>query len=120
MKKCLTMSAVIGLIAMLAAPACLAETGIDIPTQPLTWEYLATVGGCSLIVLIIVQLTKKLLDKLVKIPTAIYAYILAIVVLLLATAFTIGLTPSNAFLTLLNGWIVSSTASRTFDAIASR
>ena len=87
-------------------------------TEPLTWEYLVTVGGCAIFVLIVVQITKEWLDKLIKIPTALYAYLLAVVTMLLATAFTAGLTPSNALLTLFNGWIVASTASNTYDRLA--
>lgn len=86
-------------------------------TAPLTWEYLATVGGCAAVVLIIVQLTKEWLDRRLKIPTAWYAYIWAVIIMLLATAFTTGLSASNALLTLFNGWIVAATAGRTFDAM---
>ena len=93
---------------------------IYVPTEPFTWDYLATIGGCAVVVLIVVQLTKNLLDKLIKIPTAIYAYVLAVIVMLLATAFTTGLTPANGLLTLFNGWIVACTASRTHDAIAGK
>jgi len=89
-------------------------------TAPLTWEYLATVGGCAAIVMIIVQLTKEWLDRWLKIPTAWYAYALAVIIMLLATAFTAGLTASSAVLTLFNGWIVAATASRTFDAMAGK
>lgn len=104
------------LLTMLATPGMAEE--IYVPTEPFTWDYLATIGGCAVVVLIVVQLTKNLLDKLVKIPTAIYAYVLAVIVMLLATVFTTGLTPANGLLTLFNGWIVACTASRTYDAIA--
>lgn len=89
-------------------------------TEPLTWDYLVSVGGCALFVLVVVQLTKSGLDKLIKIPTAWYAYILAVITMLLATAFTTGLTPSGAILTLFNGWIVASTASRTYDTMTGK
>lgn len=90
------------------------------PTSPLTWEYLATVGGCAAFVLIAVQLTKEMLDRIWKIPTGLYAYILAVITMILATAFTSGLTPSSALLTLFNGWIVSATASKTYDMMAGK
>ena len=106
-------------IAVAEAPATASTADVIAEvTEPLTWEYLVTVGGCALFVLIVVQLTKAQVDKLIKIPTAWYAYILAVITMLLATAFTAGLTPSSAILTLFNGWIVASTASRTYDAMA--
>lgn len=121
----------IALVALLLAlmPAmgiALAEGMVDIPdeivkiAEPLTWDYLVTVGGCALFVLIVVQMTKTSLDKLFKIPTAWYAYALAVVTMLLATAFTTGLTPSGAILTLFNGWVVACTASRTYDAMTGK
>ena len=85
-------------------------------TEPLTWEYLATVTGCAFFVLVFVQATKKLVDKLFRIPTALYAYIIAVVTMIAATAFTSGLTLNNGLLTLFNGWIVACTASRTYEA----
>ena len=92
---------------------------VTFPTsEPLTWEYLATVGGAAVFVLIVVQLTKNMLDKLVKVPTTIYAYILAVITMLLATAFTSGITPSGALLTLFNGWIVAATAAKSYDVMA--
>ena len=108
-------------IAVAEAPAV--ESSADAiaeVTAPLTWEYLTTVGGAAVFVLIVVQLTKTLLDKLLKIPTTLYAYILAVITMILATAFTTGLTPSSVLLTLFNGWIVSATASKTFDTMAGK
>jgi hypothetical protein len=98
-----------------ATPDAIAEA-----TAPLTWEYLTTVGGAAAFVLIIVQLTKDMLDKIWKIPTTLYAYILAVITMILATAFTAGLTPSGVLLTLFNGWIVSATASKTFDTMSGK
>ena len=89
-------------------------------TAPLTWEYLTTVGGAAVFVLIVVQLTKDMLDKLWRIPTTIYAYVLAIITMLLATVFTTGLTPSSALLTLFNGWIVAATAAKSYDVMAGK
>ena len=106
----------------IAEPATPAATGeiVTSPTEPLTWDYLVTVGGCAVFVLIVVQMTKEWMDKLIKIPTAWYAYILAVITMLLATAFTSGLSISAGVLTLFNGWIVAATASRTYDAMAGK
>lgn len=106
-------------IAVAEAPATASTADVIAEaTEPLTWEYLVTVGGCAVFVMIVVQMTKAQLDKLIKIPTAWYAYILAVLTMLLATAFTAGLSVSSGVLTLFNGWIVAATASRTYDALA--
>lgn len=101
-----------------ASAEAVAEGAEALPSEPLTWEYLATVGGAAVFVLLFVQLTKALIDKLWKIPTTLYAYVIAVVTMIVATAFTSGLTPSAVLLTLFNGWIVSATASKTYDAMA--
>lgn len=117
------------LLALLAAvflmiPAmglAMAEAAVpDSPVELLSWEFLLTTTGCAFAVGLIVQSTKGALDKLVKIPTTLYAYVIAVVTLLLATWFTGGLTLSNALLTLFNGWIVSATASKSFDVISGK
>lgn len=108
-------------IAVAEAPATASTADvITEAAEPLSWDYLVTVGGCAVFVLIVVQMTKEWLDKLIKIPTAWYAYILAVITMLLATAFTSGLSISAGVLTLFNGWIVAATASRTYDAMAGK
>lgn len=110
-----------GVIAVAESPATASTAdAIAEATEPLTWDYLVTVGGCAVFVMIVVQMTKAQLDKLIRIPTAWYAYILAVITMLLATAFTAGLSVSGAVLTLFNGWIVAATASRTYDALAGK
>ena len=82
----------------------------EIPTQPVTWEQLATIGGAAMATMLIVQLLKLPLDKVWKIPTRIIVFIIAAIVLTLATYFTQGLTWNNALLTLINAVIVALTA----------
>ena len=43
----------------------------ELPTEPFTWEYLATIAGATAATLLIVQQLKLPLDKLWKIPTRI-------------------------------------------------
>lgn len=88
--------------------------------EPMTWEYLCTVGGCSVFVLMFVQMTKSLLDKVIDIPTTLYAYVVAVATLLAATAFTGSLTLSSGLLTLFNGWLASATASKTYDVMSGK
>lgn len=82
----------------------------EIPTQPVTWEQLATIGGAAMATMLIVQLLKLPLDKVWKIPTRIIVFIIAAIVLTLATYFTQGLTWNTALLTLINAVIVALTA----------
>ena len=82
----------------------------EIPTQPVTWEQLATIGGAALATMLIVQLLKLPMDKVWKIPTRIIVFVIAFVVLILATYFTQGLEWSTALLTIINAVIVALTA----------
>lgn len=114
---------------MILAPTCAIAEPVeqvvsgDVVTPPvesLSWDYLATVTGAAAIVMIVVQLTKGLLDKVWKVPTTLYAYVLAVITMLAATAFTGGLTVSSALLTLFNGWIVAATAAKSYDVMSGK
>ena len=87
----------------------------ELPTEPFTWEYLATIAGATVATLLIVQLMKLPLDKIWKIPTRAVAYVIALVVMLLATQFTAGLTWSNIPLTALNAVIVALAAMGAYE-----
>lgn len=82
----------------------------ELPTNPFSWEQLATIAGASMATMLIVQLLKLPLDKVWKIPTRIIVFIVAAIVMLLATFFTQGLTWDTAILTLLNAVIAALTA----------
>ena len=82
----------------------------EIPTQPFSWEQLATIAGAALATMLIVQLLKLPLDKVWKIPTRIIVFFIAAVVMLLATYFTQGLTWNTALLTILNAVVAALTA----------
>jgi len=107
MKKLFTCLMVF-LMSLLLCSVALAEG--ELPTEPFTWEQLATIAGATLATLLIVQLLKLPLDKVWKIPTRIIAYVIALIVMLLATHFTIGLTWSNVGLAALNAVIVALSA----------
>lgn len=87
----------------------------EIPTEPVTWEQLATIGGAAMATLLIVQLLKLPLDKVWKIPTRIVVFFIAFVVLILATYFTQGLTWNTALLTVINAVIVALTAMGAYE-----
>lgn len=82
----------------------------EIPTQPFSWEQLATIAGAALATMLIVQLLKLPLDKVWKIPTRIIVFLISAVVMLLATYFTQGLTWNTALLTLMNAVVAALTA----------
>ena len=87
----------------------------EIPTSPVTWEQLATISGAALATMLIVQLLKLPLDKVWKIPTRIIVFLIAAIVMLLATYFTQGLTWNTALLTILNAVIAALTAMGAYE-----
>ncbi|HIU47599.1 MAG TPA: hypothetical protein IAC59_10155 [Candidatus Fimadaptatus faecigallinarum] len=98
-----------------AAPAD--DTGgvvVEIPGvefgEPLTWTYLATIAGAAAFTLLVVQFLKAPLDKVWKIPTRVFAYVVALGVMLVATAFTTGLTVDNALLVGVNALLAALSA----------
>ena len=82
----------------------------ELPTNPFSWEQLATISGAALATMLIVQLLKLPLDKVWKIPTRIVVFVIAAVVMLLATYFTKGLSADAAILTILNAVIAALAA----------
>ena len=111
MKKLITLF-LLTLILLLPVVA-LAEG--ELPTDPFTWEQLATIAGATLATLLIVQLLKLPLDKVWKIPTRIIVYIISLILLLLATQFTAGLTLNTALLTAVNAVIVALAAMGAYE-----
>ena len=87
----------------------------ELPTEPVSWDQLATISGAALATLLIVQLLKLPLDKVWKIPTRIVVFFIAFVILLLATYFTKGLNANNALLTVINAVIVALTAMGAYE-----
>lgn len=78
--------------------------------EPLTWTYLATIAGAAAFTLLIVQFFKAPLDKVWKIPTRVFAYVIALAIMLVATAFTTGLTLDSALLVVANAFIAAMSA----------
>lgn len=76
-----------------------------------TWDALATLTGASLLTFLVVQYTKGLLDKLVHIPTDLYAVLIGALILIAASA-ALGqsLTWATIVLCICNGFIVAATA----------
>lgn len=103
------------LIAMLTLMCSVAIAEGELPADPLDWNQLATIGGATMITLLIVQLLKLPVDKIWKVPTRIVAYVIALIVMLLATYFTTGITLSNALLAAVNAVIVALAAMGSYE-----
>ena len=98
---------------LLSCSVALAEG--ELPTEPFSWEQLATIAGATVATVLIVQLLKLPLDRVWKVPTRIVVYLIALVILLLATQFTTGLTPQNGLLTAVNAVIVALAAMGAYE-----
>lgn len=82
----------------------------------INWDTMATYGGALAMVMMLTQFTKGL--KFVnRIPTQIWSYILALVVMYPAMAFTGHLTVDTAIQTIFNAIIVSIAANGGFGVI---
>lgn len=80
------------------------------------WSMLGTFGGSILAVAVLTQLTKSI-KVIAKIPTQLWSYILAVVVLIAAQAFGEGLTVASAGLAVINAALVSLAANGGYSAI---
>lgn len=78
--------------------------------EPLTWAYLATIAGAAAFTLLIVQFLKAPLDRVWKIPTRMFAYIVSLAIMLVATAFTTGLTADSVLLVCANAFLAATAA----------
>ena len=112
MKK-LLLCLVLFMALMLTCTVALAEG--ELPTEPFSWEQLATIAGATLATLLVVQLLKLPIDKVWKIPTRIIAYLIALAIMILATYFTTGLTWNNAILAAVNAVIVALAAMGSYE-----
>lgn len=101
-------------ILMLLLPVVAMAEG-EIPSDPFTWAQLITIGGATAATLIFVQLLKLPLDKVWKIPTRIVVYVIALVIMILASIFTDGITASSALLTVINAAIVALAAMGAYE-----
>ena len=114
MKKFLFALIVFACAAILAVPVLGAAEGMaeEVPaqTEPVTWEYLVTIAGASLMTLLIVQFIKAPLDKLWKVPTAFVAYIIALAILVAAHTMTGGMSINTFLLCVLNAFIAATSA----------
>jgi hypothetical protein len=71
------------------------------------WEMLLTTSGATAATLLIVQYLKAPLDTIWRIPTRLFVYAIALLVLFGAQAFGAGLTVQAVPLTVVNAFVVA-------------
>lgn len=82
----------------------------------MTWDILTTYAGAVAAVGVITQLTKDL-PAIKKMPTQMYSYILAVIIMCAATIFTGNASAANFALVAINGAIVSLGANGGYSAL---
>lgn len=118
MKHTIRIAAFFSALALLAMPviACAEATLTETPNvDPFTWQYLATIAGSSAFTLLVVQFLKAPLDTVLKMPTRAFAYCVSLAVMLVATAFTTGITPNSALLSVVNAFLSALTAMGAYE-----
>ena len=81
-----------------------------------SWDILGTLAGATMAVGIITQIIKEL-PFIKAIPTQAVSYVLALVIMIAAQAFTGGLTASGAALAAINAAMVSLAANGGYEAL---
>ena len=120
MKRILKMIAAlaVALVFLMAPLAVLAEGTAEGEEGGLyTWAYLGTNAGAMAATLMIVQLIKAPLDKVWKIPTRLVVYVVALVIMILSSAFTTGLAWEGVILTALNAAVVALAAIGAYESM---
>ena len=84
-----------------------------------TWAILATYAGATLATTLVTQLLKGI-GFIDRIPTRIFSYVIALIILLVATFFTGALTWNTAVLCAVNAVVVSLAANGAFDAVTAK
>lgn len=90
-----------------------------IPDTFFSWEQLATYGGATVATMLFVQFTKEL-PGIKAIPTRLWAFVVAAVLMVLATIFTAPeISPSVILLTVINAVIVAMASCGEYDTLRS-
>ena len=90
-----------------------------IPDSFFTWEQLATYGGATVATMLFVQFTKEL-PGIKSLPTRLWAFIVAAVLMILATVFTAAeVTPAVILITVVNAVIVAMASCGEYDTLHS-
>lgn len=111
----------VAILALICAPSVLAQTA-DEPNAHVgffDWSVLATYAGATAATIAVTQVFKGVgfIDRM---PTRLFAYIVAFVILIAATAFTDGITPESAALCIVNALMVSLASNGAYDAVVTK
>ena len=82
-----------------------------------TWEGLGSMAGVTAATLMIVQLVKAPLDRVWHIPTRLLVYVVALGLLLLAQAFSGGLTLESGLLAMVNAAMAALSAYGSYEVL---
>ncbi|MBP3649102.1 MAG: hypothetical protein J6K73_04910 [Clostridia bacterium] len=109
MKKFLLWIALVMMLCFVSMPSLAEPVNINVE-EPFTWVHLATVGGAAAFTLLVVQFIKAPLDRVWKLPTRLVVYVIALTVMLVATAFTSGLDIETVLLSFCNALLAALSA----------
>lgn len=80
-----------------------------------SWEYLATISGATAATLLVVQFLKVPLDRVWKIPTRVFVYVVSFVLLAAGVGFTTGLNAGALPLIIVNAFVVALAAMGSYE-----
>ena len=87
--------------------------------QFFTWEMLATYAGATAVTALVTQLFKNV-GWIKKVPTRVLSYVIAAVILLVATYFVSGFVLDKAALCFVNAVVVAFASNGAFDAMTNK
>jgi len=113
-----------------APPAALPASGAELPVPAVpypveeqaaySWGQLATVTGATAAVLLIVQYIKLPIDKVFHVPTRMIVYVISLLIIVGAQAFTAGLTMKDLPLLAINAFVVALAAMGSYELTFNR
>jgi hypothetical protein len=85
-----------------------------------SWETLVTSAGATAFVLLVCQFTKVPLDRVWKIPTRLFVFILSVLTMVIANVFLGSLTVPGFALSIFNAFIVATAAMGAYELTFAR
>lgn len=84
------------------------------------WGQLATIAGATAAVLLIVQFIKLPIDKVLHVPTRLIVYVIALLIMTGAQAFTVGFVWQDLPLIAINAFVVALAAMGSYEVTFNR
>lgn len=113
MKKLYVMLLIM-MVLMMLMPSVMAGVD-DLIDTAYDWEQLATVAGATAATLLIVQFIKLPIGKVWRIPTRAIVYVIALLIMIGARAFTAGLAVEDVPLLAINAFVVALAAMGSYE-----